>query len=618
MNNTIKLLSESVANQIAAGEVVQRPASVVKELVENAIDANATQIDISVIDAGRTSIQVVDNGTGMSASDACLSFERHATSKIHATTDLFALSTFGFRGEALASIAAVADVELKTRLKTDDVGIKIIMRASEFISQEQVVCSIGCSLTVRNLFFNIPARRKFLKSNQTEFRHIIREIERIAIAHPEVRISLSHQGEEVLNLPASPIKSRLITLFGSKMNKNLLPVRVSTSIVTISGYVGTIGSVRKKGSKQFFFVNGRYIRHFYFHKAVLEPYINLVQVGEQPSYFIFLEISPDCIDVNIHPTKTEVKFTEENAIWQILYSAVKESVGKYEGVPTIDFDTEGMPDIPLYDGKTYVSPPKVNYNPEFNPFSQLKPAGSRKDGEWSVLFNKTSETRLNEADTFLSESLPASTYKSIISEEQKSIEEKRSEPEQIFDCIQYKQAYIVTKVTSGVMIVDQRSAHIRILYEYYLDKILNNKLASQGLLFPEMYQLSMADAAALADLMDDFIAVGFDISNMGHGAIAVHGVPNELEGRDYEKLIVEMIHSAIDDGVDNRERQREAFVLSLAKSAAINGETKLDVTRMNDLLKRLSECKVPGITPDGEKTFTIITDSDIEGFFNRK
>lgn len=616
MSEIIKILSESVANQIAAGEVVQRPASVVKELMENALDAHSTRVSILIVDAGRTSIQIIDNGSGMSASDARISFERHATSKIQNTIDLFALNTFGFRGEALTSIAAVAEVELITRLETEDVGVKIVVKASEIISQEPVACAVGSSFTVRNLFFNIPARRKFLKGNQTEFGHITREIERVAIAHPEVAFTLLHQGVEVMNLPISPIKSRLISLFGKKMNKNLLPVHVSTSIVTITGFVGTIESVRKKGSEQFFFVNGRYIRHFYFHKAVLEPYVNLVPSGEQPSYFLFFDISPDSVDVNIHPTKTEVKLTDEPAIWQILSAAVRESVGKHEGVPTIDFDTDGMPDIPLYDGKTQVSPPKVNYNPGFNPFSQSKRASGGTDEEWSALFENIGESRLKEPDTFLSGySLNSPSYP-VNPEEQGVLGDKNAFAEQTYSCIQFRESYIVTKVSSGLMIVDQRAAHIRILYEKYLDKIINNCPVSQGLLFPEMYQLSMSDAAALTDLMEDFAAVGFDISNMGHGAVAVHGVPSGLENLDYEKLIVLMIHSAIDDGIDSKVRQRSAFALSLAKAAAIRRGTQLDEVRMSELLKRLSECEVSGITPDGKKVITIITDSEIEKLFN--
>ena len=370
MSDIIRLLPDSVANQIAAGEVIQRPASVIKELVENAVDAGAKHIDVLVTDAGKTSIQVIDDGKGMSETDARLAFERHATSKIREAADLFALRTMGFRGEALASIAAVAQVELRTCQEGEDLGTSLCIAGSRVESQEAIACPKGSNFQVKNLFFNVPARRKFLKSNQTELSNILTEFERIALVNPEVSFTLHHNGTEMLNLPAIQLKQRIMGVFGKKINQELLSVEVDTTMIRISGFVGRPETSRKKGARQYFFVNGRYMRHPYFHKAVMDAYEQLVPTGEQVSYFLYFEVEPANIDVNIHPTKTEIKFENEQAIWQILSAAIKESLGKFNAVPSIDFDTEGMPDIPAFEHSPYaeVQMPKTSYNPEYNPF----------------------------------------------------------------------------------------------------------------------------------------------------------------------------------------------------------------------------------------------------------
>ncbi len=392
MSDIIHLLPDSVANQIAAGEVIQRPASVIKELVENAIDAEAQEVHVLVTDAGKTCIQVIDDGKGMSETDARLSFERHATSKIREASDLFALRTMGFRGEALASIAAVAEVELKTRQEGEELGTRLVIAGSKVESQEAVSCPKGSNFSVKNLFFNVPARRKFLKSNSTELSNILAEFERIVLAHPEVAFYLYSNDSELFNLSAMPLRQRIMAVFGKKMNQQLLTVEVATTLIKISGYVAKPETARKKGSHQYFFVNGRYMRHPYFHKAVMDAYEHLVPAGEQVSYFIYFEVDPANIDVNIHPTKTEIKFENEQAIWQILAAAVKESLGKFSAVPSIDFDQEDMPDIPALGEATSVQPPQVHYNADFNPFKASSGAYggresySRKPVEWEDLY----------------------------------------------------------------------------------------------------------------------------------------------------------------------------------------------------------------------------------------
>ena len=404
MSDIIHLLPDSVANQIAAGEVIQRPASVVKELVENAIDAEAEEIHVLITDAGKTCIQVIDDGKGMSETDARLSFERHATSKIREAADLFALRTMGFRGEALASIAAVAEVELKTRPASEELGTRLLIAGSKVEGQEAVSCPKGSNFSIKNLFFNIPARRKFLKANSTELSNILTEFERIALVHPEVAFYLYSNDTELFNLPVMPLRQRIMAVFGKKLNQQLLSVDVNTTMIKISGFVAKPETSRKKGAHQYFFVNGRYMRHPYFHKAVMDAYEQLIPAGEQISYFIYFEVDPANIDVNIHPTKTEIKFENEQAIWQILSAAVKESLGKFSAIPTIDFDTEDMPDIPAFEQARPIEPPKVHYNTDFNPFKTSSASSyggggnySRPKVEWEGLYSGLEKaSRMNE------------------------------------------------------------------------------------------------------------------------------------------------------------------------------------------------------------------------------
>ena len=592
MECKVRVLSQQVASQIAAGEVVNRPASVVKELVENAVDAGADSIKVILTDAGRTSIQVIDNGCGMNPEDARTAFERHATSKIKDSDDLYSLTTFGFRGEALPSIAAVAEVQLRTRTADSDTGTEITIKASEIESQEACVCPVGSSFTVRNLFYNVPARRKFLKSNQTEFGHILTEIERVAIAHPEVAIELTHQGEQILSLPASAVKQRIVNLFGRKMNEALLPVEVETSVVKVSGFCSNLDNVKGKGAKQFFFVNGRFMRHPYFHKAVLSAYEGLVPESDQPSYFLFLDVPPETIDVNIHPTKTEIKFQDEQVIWKILMAAVKESVGRFEEMPTIDFNTADMPDIPIYDASRPVTPPKVNYNPDFNPFSstRVETGQTRANREnWSKLYGDAIERKVNEGE------IPFTP----MSEMQVKPEEETLKPYQFAD------RFILVPSEQGLMIIDQHRAHIRVLYDRFMANAKSHAAASQGLLFPEMFQLSASDAVVFEELKPRFAALGFDLSDMGRGAIAVQGVPSGMEGQDYERLITDMIADIRINPTHEEDRQLESLALAMAYKAAIPTGRHLSENEKQELVRSLKACSIPSRTPDAKTVYIV-------------
>ena len=599
----VRILPQTVASQIAAGEVVNRPASVVKELVENAVDAGADSIKVILTDAGRTSIQVTDNGCGMSREDARLAFERHATSKIRESDDLYSLTTFGFRGEALPSIAAVSEVQLRTRIADSETGTAITVKASEVEREEPCVCPVGSSFTVRNLFYNVFVRRKFLKSNQTEYGHIMNELERVALAHPEVAFELVHQGEQVLSLPASAIKQRIVSLFGRKMNEALLPVDVQTTVVSVNGFCSNLHSVRGKGARQFFFVNGRYMRHPYFHKAVLSAYEGLVPEGDQPSYFLFLTVPADTIDVNIHPSKTEIKFQDEQVIWKIIMAAVKESVGRFEEMPTIDFNTADMPDIPVFDDSRPVTQPKVSYNPDFNPFSGSRgePVQSRSNREnWSKLYGDAIEHKVNEGDIRFT---PVSG--TIVQPE-----------EEAFKPYQYADRYIMVPSEQGLMIIDQHRAHIRVLYERFMAEAGNQSAASQGLLFPEMFQLSAADAALFAELKPRFAELGFDLSDMGRGAVAVQGVPSGLEGQDYERLIIDMIADLRVNPTQEMQRQLESMALAMARKAAIPAGRRLSDNEMQELVRSLKTCSMPSRTPDARTIYVIRSVQDISKWFD--
>ncbi len=642
MSDIIHLLPDSVANQIAAGEVIQRPASVIKELVENAIDAEAQEIHVLVTDAGKTCIQVIDDGKGMSETDARLAFERHATSKIKEAADLFALRTMGFRGEALASVAAVAEVELKTRTANEELGTRIVIAGSKVESQEAVSCPKGSNFSIKNLFFNIPARRKFLKANSTELSNILTEFERIALVHPEVAFYLYSNDTELFNLPAMPLRQRILAVFGKKLNQYLLSVDVDTTMVKVSGFVAKPETARKKGAHQYFFVNGRYMRHPYFHKAVMDAYEQLIPAGEQISYFIYFEVDPANIDVNIHPTKTEIKFENEQAIWQILSASVKESLGKFNAVPSIDFDTEGMPDIPAFDQTRPIEPPKVHYNSDFNPFKTSSASSysggnySRPKVDWEGLYDGLEKaSKMNapmEEEPFVDEtdwaSAPVSTDMSeertpYIPETQASSSLSAplyaNEPtvEKGAQHFQFKGRFILTSVKSGLMLIDQHRAHIRVLFERYMNQISQKQGVSQGVLFPEIVQLPASEAAVLESIMEDFSAVGFELTPLGGGSYAINGIPSGIEGLNPVELVRNMVHTAMEKGSDVKEEVQTMLALTLAKAAAIVYGQVLSNEEMANLVDSLFACPTPNYTPDGRTVLSTIKEEDIEKLFSR-
>lgn len=607
MSDIIHLLPDSIANQIAAGEVIQRPASVVKELVENAIDAEATHIQIVIKDAGRTIIQVIDNGKGMSETDARMAFERHATSKIQEAGDLFALTTMGFRGEALPSISAIAQVEIKTRTSDREVGTLIKIAGSRVESQEPTSAPEGTCITVKNLFFNVPARRKFLKRNETERRNILVEIERVALAHPDIEFTLIDDGVTLLQLPATGLRQRITQLIGKKIDQQLLEINIDTTLVKIFGYITKPEFARKRGSNQFFFANGRYMRHPYFHKAITVAFENLIQPTERPNYFIYIQVDPDTIDVNIHPTKTEIKFENEQAIWQILMVSIKESLGKFNAVPSIDFDTEGSIPIPVFDKERQIRSPQVNVDPNYNPFKQraYTPPPRMNWEELYKDFEKDVDIAADDEDENR-ETSPLNFTKELES----NLPEMHSDA--FPDYYQYKQKYIFTSVKSGLMIIDQRRAHIRILFDKYLESIVQKKGISQRVLFPEMIELSASEAAIIPSIKEDLESLGFEISNLGNNTYAIQGVPSEIENPDVARLIKTMLANIIETGLDVKSEIQEKLALSFARSVAINYGKPLSVEEITDIVNRLFACPTPNYTPDGKKILTVLDDEDMD------
>ena len=606
MSDIIQVLPDSVANQIAAGEVIQRPASVVKELMENAIDAGASRIDVLIVDAGRTSIQVIDDGKGMSETDARLAFERHATSKIRKPEDLFSLHTMGFRGEALPSIAAVAQVDLKTKQADEEVGTELMVSGSKFNSPEPCACPQGSNFLVQNLFFNVPARRKFLKSNTTEMNNIMTAFERIALVYPDLSFSLSSNGVELFGLRHGGLRQRIIDIFGKRLNQDLLPVDVDTTMCHIKGFVTKPETSKKKGLHQFFFVNGRYMRHPYFHKAVMQAYDRMIPEGEQVSYFIYFEVDPKEIDVNIHPTKTEIKFENEQAIWQILCASVKEAVGMFSNVTAIDFDTEGKPDMPVFNQDGDVEVPKVDINPQYNPFKPETTSGkapriptdwsqSKMPDQWETLYEGVRQQPTQEGS--LIEGMDA---------DQGVLADKSPTH------YQYKGTYIMTAVKSGLMIIDQHRAHVRILYEQYLTRLSKHKLDSQKVLFPEIVQLTPREQMALSQVSADLVDLGFELTDMANGSYAVQAVPAGIDGVNYANLVHDLLAQALEDEGSVKDEVRRHMALALARSAAIPQGQILSNEEMENIVNSLFVCKNVNYTPDGKKILGILGQQEIE------
>lgn len=602
MSDIIQLLPDSVANQIAAGEVIQRPASVIKELVENAIDAEATKIDVLVVDAGRTLIQVIDNGKGMSATDARLCFERHATSKIRQATDLFALHTMGFRGEALASIAAVAQVELKTRVHGDDVGTQLTIAGSRFMGQEICACPEGSNFKVDNLFYNVPARRKFLKSNSTEMNNIIAAFQRIVLVNPQVEFTLHSNGSELFCLRAGNQRQRIVDVFGKKINQDLLPLSVDTVMCRISGFVGKPEAARKKSVPQFFFANNRYMRHPFFHRAVTNAYERLLPAGEQVPYFIYIDVPAEDIDVNIHPVKTEIKFENEQAIFQMLSAAVKEALGKFNDVPMIDFDTQGRPDIPVFNPQGPTVMPQVKYNPQYNPFRETPSTDrqSQDTGNWEELYNGMETRQPQSQDLFVSK----------MDDGQASVIAEKSPAH-----YQYKGCYIMTAVKSGLMIVDQHRAHTRILYEEYINRYSSQHTESQKVLFPEIVEMPVADSQRVEKVVRQMQAMGFELTSLGGNSYAVNAIPTGLGGLNVATLVGEMVAGAMETDTNVIGEVRKSLALSLARNAAIPYGQVLSNEEMEHLVNSLFACSDVNHTPDGKQILNILPQKEIDSLF---
>ncbi|MDR3261021.1 MAG: DNA mismatch repair endonuclease MutL [Tannerella sp.] len=601
MSDIIHLLPDHIANQIAAGEVVQRPASVVKELMENAIDAGAGHVTVNIKDAGRTLIQVIDDGKGMSETDARMAFERHATSKIKDVQDLFSLHTMGFRGEALASIAAVAQVELRTRLKGAELGTKLSISGSALDAIEPDAGHEGCIFSVKNLFYNVPARRKFLKSNETEFRSILTEFERVVLVNPQIAFTLHHNETELLHLPVSGLRQRIANLFGKKLNQKLLSLDAPNTIARIEGFIGRTDTVRRKGALNYFFVNGRYMRHPYFHKAVMQAYEPLVPVGETPDYFIYLTLDPSTIDVNIHPTKTEIKFENERPIWQILSSAVRETLGKSNDVPSIDFNTEGAIEIPVYHpGNENPTPPRVQVNTNYNPFHASSGRPSHTENDWEKLYKGFEQDRALPPDSSLlpSEALPPEDGTPLF-------------PEATNPCFQYKNRYIIALLKSGLVLIDQHRAHVRILYDQYTANVKQQKSASQQVLFPEIMEFTVSEAALFPSLADDMRRLGFEINSMGNNSYSINGLPAGVQDRNPVVLIRELVHNAMEFGGALGDRMTENLTLSLAKAAAIRPGKTLTVEEMEAIVAALFSSEANHLTPDGKRIMSVLTDEEL-------
>lgn len=601
MPDIIHLLPDSVANQIAAGEVIQRPASVVKELVENSIDAKATRIDVLITDAGKTCIQIVDNGCGMSETDARLAFERHATSKISKASDLFCLHTMGFRGEALPSIAAVSQVELRTKMSEEKLGVCLSIEGSKVVDQQPVACDVGANFMVKNLFFNIPARRRFLKSNQTEFNNIVAEFEKIVLAHPEVRFSLVNNDSVVYDLPSGTYLQRIADVFGKRMNQQLLHIEVDTSIVRIKGFVGTPESSRKKGAKQFFFVNGRYMRHPYFGRAVMLAYDRLIPPDEQVPYFVYFDIDPSRIDVNIHPTKAEIKFEDEQEVFQILMASVKEAVGKFDVAPQLDFGSSATPDeIPVYDPrKKSVEQPSITLEGGYNPFENSAPPRNSAPRNWQKLFDGiSSHNEVSQED--------------IIPD---VVEPKNPVSGRSLEHFQYKQRYIMTSVHSGLMVIDQHRAHVRILYERFLKNLSERKCAGERLIFPETVKLTPVESSALAASAGEIIAAGFDISDLGDGSFAINALPAGTETLNATELLKDVL-AETDGKTGIKEEIDKHIALVLARHAAISVGSELGDKEMGGMIDELFATSSPKYTPDGKLVVAIIPQEKIEGLFS--
>ncbi|WP_417867195.1 DNA mismatch repair endonuclease MutL [Xanthomarina gelatinilytica] len=616
MSDIIQLLPDHVANQIAAGEVVQRPASVVKELLENAIDAKATTIKLLVKDAGKTLVQVIDNGSGMSVTDARLSFERHATSKIRSAEDLFQLHTKGFRGEALASIAAIAHVELKTRQAHDEVGTQLIVEGSEVVSQTVVVTPTGTSIAVKNLFFNIPARRNFLKSNQVETRHIIDEFHRVALAHPNIQFVMYHNGSEVFNLPESNYRQRIVNIFGAKTNEKLVPVNEETEVVKISGFVGKPEYAKKTRGEQFFFVNDRFIKSAYLNHAISSAFEGLLKDNTHPSYFLNLTVDPQTIDINIHPTKTEIKFDDEHTLYAILRASVKHSLGQFNIAPVLDFDRDANLDTPYeYKDKHHPNVPNIEVDRSFNPFQEKQVSGKQTTflkkqtlANWDSLYVGLESKGTQTQQDFTSVQFESEEQTGSIFKDSNQVETKQT-------TFQIQNKYIISTIKSGMLVIDQHRAHQRVLYEDFLQHITVKESMSQQLLFPVQLHFSPQEIEILRQVKEDLEHTGFLFSNFTNDGIEISGVPVHVPESEVSVILEQLISDIENEVPDSNFSPTDLLAKSMAKSLAVKSGQSLSVTEQEHLVNSLFGCKEPNMSPTNKSTFVTLSVDELDKKF---
>ena len=624
MSSIIQLLPDHVANQIAAGEVVQRPASVVKELLENAVDAKATDIKLIVKDAGKSLIQVIDNGIGMSITDSRLCFERHATSKIRHAEDLFSLHTKGFRGEALASIAAIAHVEMKTKQEQEELGTHIIIEGSKFVSQEPAVLPKGTSFSVKNLFFNIPARRNFLKSDTVEQRYIVDEFQRVAMAHPNIYFTMYHNGSEMFNLPISNFRQRIVNIFSGKTNEKLVPAKEETEIVNLHGFIGKPEFSKKNRGEQFFFVNNRFIKSGYLHHAVMAAYEGLLSVGAQPSYFLYLDVPPHTIDINIHPTKTEIKFDDEHALYAILRSSIKHSLGQFNVAPVLDFDRDPNLDTPYQYQNKEAEYPTIQVDRQYNPFSRdtseseltkQKPSKSfalssnykkpEVQPSWESLYVGLKQDGQEIAEmTFENDAVTSSLF------EENEIEQEVKRTYQI------KKKYIVSPIKSGMVIINQKRAHERILYEEFLTSMTVHQASSQQMLFPLQLYYSFAEIELLAELKSSLENTGFIFETINEDNVVISGLPINVTESEIS-IVLEELLSDLQDGIpDSSFSQNDTIAKSMAKSLAVKTGAYLTEKEQENLVHNLFACREPNVSPFQKPTFITMSVEDLDKKFN--
>lgn len=600
MADVIKLLPDSVANQIAAGEVIQRPASVVKELIENSVDAGGINIRIIIKDSGKTLIQVIDDGTGMSETDARLAFERHATSKITSAQDLFAITTKGFRGEALASIAAVSTVELRSRRENDEAGTLIVISGSKVETQELCSCPAGSSFSVKNLFYNIPARRKFLKSDNTELRHIINEFQKVVLAHPSIRFSLYHNDSEILNLSTGNLRQRIIGVFGKHISQDLIAMETETTLIKISGFIGKPENARRTFGEQFFFVNNRFMKHPYFHKAVLEAYQNILPAEAIPAYFIYMDADPASIDINIHPTKTEVKFEDERAIWQILMASVREALGRFNIVPSLDFENEALIDIPVRSASRDIpEPPVIEINTQYNPF-----AGEERESRPGVIERFERENTANWDRLY-----------SGFENDEKNIRHNDTINGSARRLFQIKSKYIICPVKSGLMMVDQKRAHERILFESFMENLITNRSVGQASMFPVTVEMSPTDYLLLKEIEEDINLLGFDFRHLGNNIISINSQPSGNGYPNPGEMLKTVLEVYKNTEADPATGIKEKVASAMARASAIPYGKVLSQNEMEDLFDSLFACTSPNYSPSGKPVINIITLEELDKRF---